>query len=133
MVRKRFSTCTVNFRTHRRTPGGVYICCLKERGYATKKELESIFKDDKERTKEKSKRKRHEQTARRRKEDEKLVKLKKRVIEYVNRKIESEERKENDQVPDGEVETMSGGEEKASLEEPSGLGNVSSRAIGDIN
>jgi len=39
----------------RREPGGVYICCLKERGYATKKELDDIFKDDREKNERKSK------------------------------------------------------------------------------
>jgi len=86
----------------RREPGGVYICCLKERGYATKKELDDIFKDDREKMKEKAKRKRREQTAKKRREMEGLAKLKKQVKDYVRNKMDAEEGKENSQLSESD-------------------------------
>lgn len=99
-------------KSRRRSPGGVYIYCLKERGYATKKEIDRIFKDEKERLKEKIKQKRHKQTAKRREEAEKLAKLKKRVIDYVNKKIEGGTEKESDDFSDGEIDAANEAGEK---------------------
>lgn len=85
---------------------------MKERGYATKKEIDRIFKDEKERLKEKIKQKRHKQTAKRREEAEKLAKLKKRVIDYVNKKIEGGTEKESDDFSDGEIDAANEAGEK---------------------
>ncbi|XP_065072163.1 uncharacterized protein LOC135696632 [Rhopilema esculentum] len=84
-------------RSRRRTPGGVYIYCLKEKGYASKEEVELIFKEEKERLKEIAKRKKKDQNLRKRKELQKMDRLKKRVIEFVNKKIAGEDEKINEE------------------------------------
>ena len=82
----------------------MYIHCLKERGYATKNEIEKIFKDEKERLKQKMKQKRKEETAKKKKEIEELTKLKKQVIDYVNMKLENDIVKESGNISEGEIQ-----------------------------
>eukprot|EP00112_Aurelia_sp_Birch-Aquarium-sp1_P020117 Seg511.2 transcript_id=Seg511.2/GoldUCD/mRNA.D3Y31 product="Phosphorylated adapter RNA export protein" protein_id=Seg511.2/GoldUCD/D3Y31 len=77
--------------SRRRMPGGVYIYCLKENGYATKEQVAEIFKDEKERLKTILKHKRKLQNEKKRKELEDVKKLKDRVLEFVNKKFEQGE------------------------------------------
>ena len=57
------------------------------------------------------KRKKQEQAARKKREFENLMKLKKQVMEYVNNKMETDVRKEDSQLSEGEIDTMSDGGE----------------------
>ena len=92
-------------------PGGVYIYCLKEKGYATKEQVAEIFKDEKERLKNILKHKRKLQNEKKRKELEEMKELKDRVLQFVNKKFEQGEESTNEHCTE-EV-----------LKEENGIGN----------
>eukprot|EP00794_Sanderia_malayensis_P016781 gene16781-18476_t len=71
-------------KKRRRTSGGVFIFCLKEMDFATKEQINEIFKDEKVKLKEIVKRKRKEKTAKQREEISKLAEYKQQALKRVD-------------------------------------------------
>ncbi len=88
---------------------------MKEMGFATKDQVNEIFKEEKQKLKEIIKRKRKEKNAKQREELSKINELKERALKYMNQnengddkstEIQTETNSENTHVTTEKIETI---------------------------